>query len=469
MLTEKRDIDLLFKEKLGDYEQAPPLFLWTNIKAKINAHKREQRAAYLKIVGIAAAVVLAFLAGWYTTVPAKKGKMTQNNVAATNGEVNKVHQLQENPVCPDKHDNTNNTNGHAPSPSLIKVALQGPDLSSIAAFTPNTSMTVNGLIPTKKAGDMVLSHTEKDFLDQFQINLKPGKEIADRTSPEVMAVQNGTAVPTKPTITQTYDEQIPDQQVAMVFDKTNLNNRRWGVKAEFAPVFNSQAININPSIVQQSGVIPNSPQETSFENTLSGGVMAVYKVSKRLVVKSGFVYNAIRQTTKNVGLLGANSIYSMGGPAVASTPAGQVYFDKTVESSVDPNLQPNINASGVFGGQLKQELQFIEIPVQATYKLVDRKVSVGLTGGVGTNILVGNKAMLTANGNQVSNGETSGMRNIVYSGSIGLEMGYEISNRISLTIGPYFKQFINSLNTNKSANYKPSQIGMVTGLAYSFN
>ena len=74
-----------------------------------------------------------------------------------------------------------------------------------------------------------------------------------------------------------------------------------------------------------------------------------------------------------------------------------------------------------------------------------------------------------ANGNQITAGETTGLRNIVYSGVIGLELGYEITNRITLTIEPRLNRYINSLNSSKSVNYKPYQIGVATGLTYSFN
>ena len=140
-----------------------------------------------------------------------------------------------------------------------------------------------------------------------------------------------------------------------------------------------------------------------------------------------------------------------------------------MESVLSSSAQLDNKAVYTVGSQLKQELQYIEVPVQATYKLIDRKVSIGLNGGISTNILVGNKALLNENGNQVGEGETSGMRNVVYSGSVGLEMGYELTNRITLTVEPRFKYFLNSLSGNKSVHYKPSQMEIVTGLAYSFN
>jgi hypothetical protein len=203
-------------------------------------------------------------------------------------------------------------------------------------------------------------------------------------------------------------------------------------------------------------------------------MVAGYKIGKHLIVKSGLVYNNIRQTTRNIDFLGVNTLYNVPGNAnLASTPAGQVSLSKEANTYADAvsnsKNQISISTKNSVENELKQDLEFIEIPVHATYKIMDSKLNIGLTGGISTNILVGNKAVLSENGEKTGSGETANMRNIVYSGAIGLEVGYEITNRISLTVEPRLKHFINSLSTSTSVDYKPSQMGIVTGLTYSFN
>jgi hypothetical protein len=203
-------------------------------------------------------------------------------------------------------------------------------------------------------------------------------------------------------------------------------------------------------------------------------MMAGYKVGKHLVVKSGLVYNKICQTTSNVILMGANPTSNVLGYAMsASTPSGQVALTRKGNSSMDFALNLS-NLSGIStsyssNGELNQNIDFIEIPLQATYKLISTKVNVGLTGGISTNILIGNNANLSENGTGIGSGETASMRHIVYSGVVGVEVGYEITNRIVFTVEPRLKRYINSLSSNKSVIFKPSQMEVVTGLSYSFN
>jgi len=83
MLNENKDIDQLFRENLGDFEKTPPSFLWNKIQARLDEKQNGLRFTMVKTVGIAAAILLAFLAGWWMTNPTDKA-IPQNNVAIQN-------------------------------------------------------------------------------------------------------------------------------------------------------------------------------------------------------------------------------------------------------------------------------------------------------------------------------------------------------------------------------------------------
>ncbi|MEI6137910.1 MAG: outer membrane beta-barrel protein [Mariniphaga sp.] len=485
MLTEKRDIDQLFREKLGEFSQDPPMYVWTNIRTKLNSRKRERRFAYLKIAGIAAAIFLAFLAGWLSTDPAQKGASPQNEVAISREKVKSDNQSKFPSLKPEIKGNKeigNKVEMLEPTTTIPAPASLAPSipskLSSLATFAPDASVIANDKLLLQKKGDLVLFETEKDFLDHFNQDFKIVKQLTNwfkSVGKDSLKEKHSFAnkAPIEPS-----KKLLAEGQVVPNIQKPSKSSGRWSIKAEFSPVFNNQAQNSGQAGVQNdfylglTGNVP--PQETKTENTVSGGMMAGYKVNKRLVIKSGIAYNNLKQTTSNISIMSANQgLNFSGSSALATTPTGQVSLNKVsgnqMESVLNSSAQLDNKAVYTVGSQLKQELRFLEIPVQATYKLVDRKVSMGLTGGLSTNILIGNKAILSENGNQVGDGETSGMRNVVYSGTVGLEMGYELTNRITLTVEPRLKHFLNSLSGNKSIHYKPSQMEIVTGLAYSFN
>jgi hypothetical protein len=257
--------------------------------------------------------------------------------------------------------------------------------------------------------------------------------------------------------------------------KSAKNSGRWSLKAELAPVFNGQVKNGGQASYYLSDLSKNySPQKTTTENTISAGLMAGYKVAKRLTFKSGVIYNNIRQSTSNVDLIGINSQFTIpGNVLVAATPAGQVTLHNAGSNRVAADfssIAQTSNTAILTGATvLKQNIDFVEVPILATYKLIDSKLNVGITGGINTGFLVGNKVILSGNGDRIASGETSNLRNMVYSGAVGLELGYEITNRITLTVEPRVKRYLNSLSSSKSVNYKPYQMEIATGLTYCFN
>jgi len=479
MLNENKNIDQLFREKLGEFEKTPPMYLWTNIQARLNARRKERRIAMLKTISVAAAIVLAFLAGWWMTNPINNGNLPENRMADQKSIINNASPSANKNLASTEilsiASNQDTSGNSAIPPKVIRSSAS--KLSSLATFAANTSFIANDNPSTvQKTGELELFNNENEFLDELHQNSNVVKKLSDW----IAAVRKDSIfhdeTNSKSVVIRPFSYSTSDKSVTLAMNNPGKSNGRWSIKAEVAPVFNSQAKNNGQSSYFMSNGSQNyKPQETTSENTFSGGMVAGYKVGKRLVVKSGFVYNNIRQTTRNVDFMGASSIFNVPANAtLASTPAGQVNLDKMSNTRIGAilNSDAQLNYSATKNSVeniLKQDIGFIEIPVQATYKLIDRKIAVGLTGGISTNILVGNKAILSENGENISTGETTNMRNVVYSGSVGFEVGYALTNRITVTVEPRLKHFINSISTNKSVNYKPSQMAIVTGLTYSFN
>ncbi|HEX7584367.1 MAG TPA: hypothetical protein VF373_06730, partial [Prolixibacteraceae bacterium] len=63
-MKEDQNIDELFRKKLLNYEQEPPAYLLGNILAGVAGARRKRKMIFWKVAGIAAALLLAFIAGW---------------------------------------------------------------------------------------------------------------------------------------------------------------------------------------------------------------------------------------------------------------------------------------------------------------------------------------------------------------------------------------------------------------------
>ena len=247
MLTEKRDIDQLFKEKLGEFDQDPPLYVWTNIQNKLDSRKRERRFIFLKIAGIAAAVFLAFLAGWLTTNPLQKDTDPQNNVASVKEDKKPDNQsklLSLNPEITGNKGIGNKVETAVTSTVAPENTSSGSSkLSSLATFAPNASVVSNDLSLMQKKDDLVLFETEKDFLDPFRQNLKIVKQLTDwfkSVGKDSQKVERSfvNKAPIEP-----FKKYVADAQVTPNARISTKNSGRWSIKAEFSPVFNNQGQN----------------------------------------------------------------------------------------------------------------------------------------------------------------------------------------------------------------------------------
>ena len=439
----------------------------------LDLEKRKRRMAYLRMTGIAAAIFLAFLAGWYSTDFSQKGNTSGKMATGYEQKINNTN-IPENKLNAEKNIAGKEEKGSRFNQVENEVKNQtAAVIPAYASFAPTTSI-INNQTTLHKTGELVLFESEKDILDRLDENFKAVKKLAqwfkwtekDSIKKDKPSLHIADLNSTK----NIANNRIADRPIVFTNNQTVSSKGKWSLKAVFAPEFSKQgASGSNQSFATVGG---SSLQETNSSNTYSGGMMTGYKVGKRIIIKSGLVFNNLKQTTKNLTLYSGNTLFASGG-VVANTPSGQVSLTKTSSSSFESVLTSSaqldfLNSASV-NNQLKQDLQFVEIPLQATYIIIDKKINVGFTGGLSSNILIGNKASLIVNGSQASNGETAGMKSVVYSGSVGFEIGYDLSPRITLTIEPRYKHFINSLSTNKSVDFKPNQLGLITGLAYSFN
>jgi hypothetical protein len=389
MLNENKNIDRLFREKLGEYEKTPQMFVWSNIQGKLNAHRMERRIIIMKTVGIAAAIVVAFLAGWWMTNTSEKGIILQNRIAVQKDFIREVDPSSTKDIGGSEKLSVTTEQVASNTSEIIPKAhpKTTPSLSSLATFAASTSF-IRDADPSivEKPGDMELIDSEKEFIDELHPDFKIVKKLADWIAATKKDSATITKSNSKVLINDSFKLPASESTIATAFNKPGKNNGRWSLKAEFVPVFNGQAQNNGRSGNLFYGSTPNyKPQETTTENTISGGMVAGYKIGKRLVVKSGFIYNSIRQTTHNVDIAGANPFYNISGNAtLASTPSGFVDLNRIVGNTQSDPI------SGISGNQLsssytkysatndlKQEIKFIEIPVHVTYKLIDKYWSYG--------------------------------------------------------------------------------------------
>lgn len=493
MLAEKHDIDQLFQERLEDYEVNPPMYVWKNIEDGLDNRKRAHRLALIKGLSIAAAVVLAFVAGWMFTQPHQE-QVTKEVVVVPQNDSG----IQQKQINSDVKTSISRVKQNVvPVKMNARVAsVQPVKLSNRAGFGNDNRVQIN------QSAVFAVAERRKDEtfsmlsarLPSVNAGNNPGLSGQNENWIQFLSKYLGSNKNDASHLTISEQELRDRRMIAsniQEYAKKDKPVKRWKLAAEASPLFSGVSSSGEHSdYMYAANALSNSSPapSTSMEPTLSGGVMFGYKLSKRLSVKSGIVYSKIRHNTNQVSVVNggnyafANATTDYGvnsSPTAyaANTEVGLVNFGRPPESIKDGAYLAAESSNSFLASttayasnaDLKQNMEYIEIPVLVAYHLIDRKVNVDLTGGMSTNILVGNSASLYEGGVETQRGETSQLRDLVYAGTVGLGLGYELSRRVTVMLEPRVKYYLNSISTNSYINYRPYQLGIYTGVTYAFN
>lgn len=367
-------------------------------------HKVKENSNFRTVFAVAAAVIVIVLSGWWMTADRSDQKVLSKNIST------KFHE-------PDQQ-----------KPGLQSAISEkaGPSTFAMAAFAAKPSPAYNK-IPVKSEGD-------EPFPINVENNLFSRMDSEDKFMDKVAALlsltntdQNQPKLKTQHLEAKNTFEEHPER---------NIDLNKWSIGIQAGPM-------ITGGLKSAEGL------NTQAENTFSAGVMAGYKISKRFSVRSGILLNQVRQRSE----------FTIINPTEQSpgiiTPSGIVNFNQAANSSIS-------------GPALKQQFNYLSVPLAVNYKIIDKKISLGVNAGISANFLTENKAELPDNNLNVKI-KTADMRDVAWSGEVGLEIGYEIGKRITLTIEPHLKHYFQSLSSNSTINFKPIQAGLLTGISYSFN
>jgi hypothetical protein len=115
-----------------------------------------------------------------------------------------------------------------------------------------------------------------------------------------------------------------------------------------------------------------------------------------------------------------------------------------------------------------QSFEYLEIPFNVRYKVIDRAIDMQLMGGFSTNLLVNNSVSVIAGDQVIPIGEVQDIRTINYSGNAGVGLVYDLFENFSLSVEPRFRYYLNSINASNLPVTRPYSFGFYTGVNYRF-
>lgn len=488
-MKEKKNIDRLFQEKFKDFEVQPREEVWTAIAARQNPTKKRVIPLWFKLSGAAALLVLVLLAGNFWIHSGNNPDMpvfvNENKVSDSLTSDDKTLYTAVPETSTKTETDTLNSEKNEPAVST--------ETNRQAAVTSNDTEEKNTETGNKNSVNKIVSGKFRSSVPVKNSDTNSNAVAESGALEKVDAIQNNTAITDAKTElaakTETgnsikkeeIDKELDPntlQEIAnkkkealaseLITEKEKSVSKRWGITPMIAPVYYDS--------FSGSGIDEQFADNTkSADVNLSYGVQVSYAVTKRLTVRSGVNKVDLGYRTEQIGFT----------PSIAAS-----YPNNTISSiNYNDNSQiiqlgsinkstlasPNTNPAEFLNNNIEtantslhQELGYIEIPVEAEYALINKKIGLQLIGGVSSLFLSNNSISLEEEGNLISKlGKSNSLNSTSFSTNIGLGLDYKFTPRIQFKLEPMFKYQLNAY-TKTVSDFKPYYLGLYSGISFRF-
>lgn len=242
-------------------------------------------------------------------------------------------------------------------------------------------------------------------------------------------------------------------------------SNKWQITPNIAPIYANS--NSNNSTIDSK--FDNNSK--SYEKNISLGLAINYAVTKKINIRTGINKFDVGYNTNNIGfykntsaisgLTDSNAILSSD-YTISNNAVNPVTESATTGTSFNPTTNPT-----KIEGTLNQKNSYLEVPLEVSYAILDKKFGINLITGFSTLFLNKNQVSILSNNNKIDLGQADNLNKIHYSTNIGLGFNYKFSKSFQINFEPMLKYQINTF-TNDAGDIKPYFMGIYTGISYCF-
>ncbi|MDP5100038.1 MAG: hypothetical protein NWQ09_01820 [Nonlabens sp.] len=242
-------------------------------------------------------------------------------------------------------------------------------------------------------------------------------------------------------------------------DETIPFKKSWSGTPVIGPVYSSS---LGGSSIGDNFI--DNTKSAGFN--VSYGILIGYNVAPRLAVRTGVHQVNMSYTTQDI-------TYGVDVDVATTAPLAfnrQAVTDIGVPFNTDVFSQELVSDGNNFNGlsgELSQRLAYVEVPLEVSYRLIDRKISLNLTGGMSALFLTDNSVAVFDGAKRLDLGADSNFNDFHQSANLGLGLGYKFSDKLGAMIEPVFKYQLNTLKRDV-ADFRPYNLGLYTGITFTF-
>jgi hypothetical protein len=393
-----------FRNAFDGAEVSPSAAVWTNIELDLEKTSGGQLKRNLLVFQLLAAASVAFAFGiaalYYLQQPVTKHDSATETISKHNSAplLDSAKQSTEQKIKPDESIRKDDTEKSIRE-NLRSFTNEQSTVSPPLKEQPQNSLTENKL--TRK--DL------SDFVQTKKLVLNLPREEEERVEPDAGMVL----------LARLKDEQKKYQDEEK---KTAANEKLWASVG-----FGGGSYKPNRELHWND----NNSAESARGESYSVGVNVAGKISSRLIVQGGISY------------LAQSADFSSSGSNNGNATMDEFVTPGQFSQSSGPN-----NGAGIEPYTVNSSLQFVTIPVQVGYLVVDRAFGIQVNGGIATDLFISNTLSPESDSYQKVTqpaGKDSPYRTVNFSGLLGTEISYRIAQHYRISVNPGLRYSLNSI------------------------
>jgi hypothetical protein len=459
-MSEEKNIDRLFQEKLKDFEVAPRDVVWNDIEARLNHKKKKRRVIPLWLRLSSAAAVLILMIALTNSIffKDKEALPSENTIVNDNTLPNQDPQKLNGEELESSEETKIINTDVVKGSNAVQEAIAKNDVN-----TKKKNSSSNRL---KNEINVILDDQNNDkaiALNKTATKSDPLIANIDAVSKQGVQSEENIKETEKPISKEKEEksilEEIINAEEAIANNDKPSKDKRWSISSSVAPVY-FNTLGEGSSIHRDFNSNPKSG-----DVNMSYGLTASYAVNDKISIRSGINKVNLGYSTNDIVVFNdlSSSIRSSGFQNISlNGEAIDVSFLSPSSFSAEiPRTLVQKNTS------IDQQLGFIEVPLELEYTLIDKKFGFHVIGGFSALFLDSNDIYSVVDGQSTLIGEATNINKTSYSANLGLGLNYKMSQKFNLNLEPVFKYQINTF-TNTSGDFRPYFIGFYSGVSFKF-
>ena len=458
-MEDKKSIDRLFQEKFKDYEVFPEPIVWKNIEKQIRKQKKRRIIPlWLRFAGAAAILLILVSTGLWIFDQDNNLENKPNEIIITNTEVDAATDSEKNDLDKAKKNIDTDQISDFKEENLISTSNQQNYKSKLNDIQIseglNTEVEESNTLAAEAEGVIATTERVTEQSNAVEENSNEANVFLEGDKALVALEENNEVKEEGKMDLLEEMSKLNDNE-----ESTEAKEKKWSVGSIIAPVYYNTFSNgspIDPSLANNN---------KDGEGSVSYGLKLNYKLSNKLSLQSGINTVDLGYVTENVSALLSSSLLE-GSETNINTNIEEVSV--ATVSTLSQNSDAFSQRSSIDqNGSLDQNFSYVEIPLEAKYNILQKKLGVNIVGGISTYLLYQNKVTINSFGKSTILGEASNLNSLNFSGNLGLDFDYNISKKLYINVSPMLKYQFNTFSEN-AGGFQPYYFGVYTGLNFRF-